>query len=69
MANVEKMLANEKQSMKAMPKVTAAAEFDLNEGVVSVKAAPPKASATPSGGVAGVKPPAQAPSRATEAQV
>ena len=41
MANVEKMLQNEKQSMKTVAKVnTSAAEFDLNEGVVSVKAAP-----------------------------
>lgn len=39
MANVEKMLQSEKQSMKATPKVQAAAEFDLNEGIVSVKAA------------------------------
>jgi hypothetical protein len=39
MANVEKMLLSEKQSMKATPKVQAAAEFDLNEGIVSVKAA------------------------------
>ena len=37
MANVEKMLLNEKQSIKATPKLQAAAEFDLNEGVVSVK--------------------------------
>ena len=57
-ANVEKMLLNEKQSMKTVAKVnTAAAEFDLNEGVVSVKAAPPKAG--------GVKPPTPA-TRATE---
>jgi len=62
MANVEKMLQNEKQSMKTVAKVnTAAAEFDLNEGIVSVKAAPAKSSATPAGGV---KPPA---TRASEA--
>lgn len=40
MANVERMLQSEKQSIKALPKVSAAAEFDLNEGIVSVKAAP-----------------------------
>jgi hypothetical protein len=39
MANVERMLQSEKQSIKALPKVSAAAEFDLNEGIVSVKAA------------------------------
>ena len=45
--------------MKTVAKVnTAAAEFDLNEGVVSVKAAPPK--------ISGVKPPTPAPTRATE---
>ena len=61
MANVEKMLQNEKQSMKTVAKVnTAAAEFDLNEGIVSVKAAPAKTS-TPAGGV---KPPT---TRASEA--
>ena len=47
--------------MKTVAKVnTAAAEFDLNEGVVSVKAAPPKAS--------GVKPPTPA-TRANETPV
>lgn len=34
MANVERMLANEKQVIKATPKQAAAAEFDLNEGIV-----------------------------------
>ena len=66
MANVEKMLQNEKQSMKTVAKVnTSAAEFDLNEGIVSVKAAPAKASA-PGGGV---KPPTAAAgaTRASEA--
>lgn len=42
MANVEKMLQSEKQSIKATPKVQAAAEFDLNEGIVSVKNVAPK---------------------------
>lgn len=37
-ASVEKMLAKEKDSsIKAFAKNTAAAEFDLNEGIVSVK--------------------------------
>ncbi len=40
MANVERMLQSEKQSAKALPKVQAAAEFDMNEGIVSVKATP-----------------------------
>ena len=65
MANVEKMLQNEKQSMKTVAKVnTSAAEFDLNEGIVSVKTAPAK-TATPA---AGVKPPAPSGVRASEAQ-
>jgi len=34
MASVEKMLANEKSMSSAMPKSTAAYEFDLNDGVV-----------------------------------
>ena len=50
--------------MKTVAKVnTTAAEFDLNEGVVSVKAAPPKVNS-----IAGVKPPTPA-TRATEASV
>ena len=35
MASVEKMLLNEKQTLK--PKAAAAQEFDLNEGIVQVK--------------------------------
>jgi hypothetical protein len=41
------MLLNEKQSIKTVAKVTsAAAEFDLNEGIVQVKA-PPKIAQVP----------------------
>lgn len=36
MANVERMLQNEKQTMKSLPKSSAVQEFDLNEGIVSV---------------------------------
>lgn len=36
------MLANEKASQKAFAKASAAQEFDLNEGIVSVKKKEPK---------------------------
>ena len=45
MASVEKMLQNEKQVIKATPKVQAAAEFDLNEGVVSTSRVVPASTA------------------------
>lgn len=34
-ANVERMLANEKLSIKTLAKATPAQEFDLNEGIVT----------------------------------
>jgi hypothetical protein len=49
MASVEKMLQNEKQVIKATPKVQAAAEFDLNEGVVSTSRVVPASTATTGG--------------------
>ena len=46
MVNVEKMLQNEKMSIKAMPKTAQATqEFDLNEGIVSISAPVPSAGA------------------------
>ena len=35
------MLMNEKQAIKALPRVQAAAEFDMNEGIVSVSSSSP----------------------------
>ena len=49
MASVEKMLQNEKQVIKATPKVQAAAEFDLNEGVVSTSRVVPASTVTTGG--------------------
>ena len=41
-ANVERMLQNEKQSIKSLPKAQANQEFDMNEGIVSVAKGPTK---------------------------
>ena len=43
-ANVERMLLSEKQTIKASPTVQASQEFDLNDGIVvsKSKAAAPK---------------------------
>lgn len=38
-ANVERMLQNEKSSIKSTPKAQVAAEFDMNEGIVAAKGA------------------------------
>ena len=48
-ANVERMLANEKLSIKTLAKATTAQEFDLNEGIVT-SAKKDKASKVKSGG-------------------